>query len=210
MHWAFPTAAERVMLRTEPGGFEMLVLIIGLLLFFGIHAVRMIAPGFRAAQIAANEGRWKGIYSLLSLVGLVLIVWGYILYRPQADQLYIPPEWGRHVTYAFVLLGLISLTSAYQPVGRIKSTLQHPFLVGVILWSLGHLLANGDAAGVLLFGAFLVYSVINLIAELRRGQPKPVFVGYRGDIIAIVGGAVAYVVILLWLHGLLFGVNPMA
>lgn len=188
----------------------MLVLILGLLLFFGVHAVRMVAPGVRATQIAANEGRWKGLYSLLSLAGLALTVWGYILYRPQADQLYVPPEWGRHVTYALVLLGLISLTAAYQPAGRIKSTLQHPFLVGVILWSIGHLLANGDAAGVLLFGAFLVYSVINLIAELRRNQPKAVFAGYRGDIIAIVGGAVAYVVILLWLHGLLFGVSPIA
>jgi uncharacterized membrane protein len=197
------------MLAADAGRFDMIVLILGLLLFFATHSVRMLAPGLRDAQIAANEGRWKGLYSLASLIGFGLIVWGYMLYRPEAGPLYVPPEWGRHVTFALVWLGLVSLTAAYQPVGRIKSTLQHPFLVGVILWSLGHLFANGDAAGVLVFGAFLVYSVGNLVAELRRGEAKPVFAGYRGDLIAVVAGTLAYAALLFWLHGWLFGVSPL-
>ncbi|MBI4920242.1 MAG: NnrU family protein [Devosia nanyangense] len=188
----------------------MFVLIAGLVLFFGPHAVRMLAPNFREAQVAANEGRWKGLYSLISLVGFGLLVWGYILYRPGAPQLYAPPGWAHGVTFVLVWLGLISLPAAYQPAGRIKATLQHPFLVGVILWSLGHLISNGDAAGVLVFGAFLVYSVRNLIAQLRREQPKPAFAGYRGDIVSIAAGTVLYAALLFWLHGWLFGVNPLA
>jgi uncharacterized membrane protein len=187
----------------------MLVLILGLIIFFGAHAVRLVAPGWRATQLAANEGRWKGLYSLASFLGLILIVWGYIIYRPQAGQLYVPPDWGRHVTMLLVWLALIAIPAAYQPVGRIKATLQNPFLIGVILWSAGHLLANGDLAGVLLFGSFLVYSVIDVVAIMGRREPRPVFVSYRGDIISVVAGTVVYLVLVLWLHGLLFGVSPL-
>jgi uncharacterized membrane protein len=186
------------------------VLIAGLVLFFGPHAVRMLAPKFRETQMAASEGRWKGLYSLVSLAGFGLIVWGYILYRPVAPQLCAPPDWAHRVTFVLVWLGLISLPAAYLPVGRIKATLQHPFLAGVILWSLGHLISNGDAAGVLVFGAFLVYSVWNLIAQLRREQPKPAFAGYHGDIVSIAAGTVVSAALLFGLHGWLFGVNPLA
>ena len=187
----------------------MIVLILGLVLFFGIHSVRLVASGWRARQIAFNAGRWKGLYSLVSLVGFGLIVWGWHLFRADAPQVYLPPDWGRHVTMLFVWLGFISLISAYQPVGRIKATLQNPFLIGVILWSAGHLLANGDLAGVLVFGCFLVYSVIDVIAIMARGDTKPVFTGYRGDIIAVVAGTAIYLLLVLWLHGLLFGVSPL-
>lgn len=187
----------------------MLVLIAGLVVFFGVHAVRMLAPGWRDAQVAANEGRWKGLYSLLSLLGFVLLVWGYALYRPVAPQLYVPPDWGRHVTYVLVWLGLIGLSAAYQPPGRIRATLQHPFLVGVMLWAIGHLLANGDAAGALVFGAFLAYAVWNIIAVQRRGLPRVAYVTWRGDLVAVVVGSVAYLLLVLWLHQVLFGVSPM-
>ena len=93
--------------------------------------------------------------------------------------------------------------------GRIKATLQNPFLIGVILWSAGHLLANGDLAGVLVFGCFLAYSVIDVIAIMARGDTKPVYTGYRGDIIAVVAGTAVYLLLVLWLHGLLFGVSPL-
>jgi uncharacterized membrane protein len=187
----------------------MAVLLLGLIVFFGAHTVRMLAPGLRAAQVAANAGRWKGLYSLVSLIGFVLIVWGWILYRPEAPQLYAPPDWGRHVTMLLVWLALVSIASAYQPVGRIKATLQNPFLVGVALWSVGHLLANGDLAGVLVFGGFLVYAVWNLIAVSRRGEPRAVFATWRGDAVALVVGTVLYLLLVFWLHGLLFGVSPL-
>lgn len=187
----------------------MLVLIAGLVVFFGVHASRMLVPGWREAQLAASEGRWKGLYSLASLVGFGLIVWGYVLYRPGAVQLYVPPDWGRHLALGLVWVAFVLLPAAYQPAGRIKASLQHPFLVGVMLWSVGHLAANGDLAGVMVFGAFLAYSAWNLVAVLSRGEPRATFTGYRGDLIAVGAGTVAYAVFLLWLHGWLFGVAPL-
>jgi uncharacterized membrane protein len=187
----------------------MLVLILGLLIFHGVHSVRMLAPGFRKAQLAANEGRWKGIYTLLSLVGFVLIIWGWIIYRPQAPEIYAPPAWGRYAAAILVWLGLVAIASAYQPAGCIKATLKHPFLIGVILWSAGHLLANGDLAGLLVFGSFLIYGIWNRVAVAGRGEPEPVFTTYRGDIIALVAGTALYALLVLWLHGLLFGVSPL-
>lgn len=187
----------------------MLVLILGLVIFFGVHSVRLLAPGWRAQQMTLNEGRWKGLYSVASLAGLVLMVWGWILYRPSAAQVYLPPGWGRHVTMLLVWLGLIAVVSAYQPVGRIKASLQNPFLVGIALWAAGHLLANGDLAAVLLFGSFLVYSIIDIVAITARRPPKAVFVSYRGDIIAVAAGTVVYLLLILWLHGILFGVSPL-
>jgi uncharacterized membrane protein len=187
----------------------MAVLLLGLIVFFAAHTARMLAPGWRAAQVAASEGRWKGLYSLVSLIGFVLTVWGWILYRPEAPQVYLPPDWGRHVAMLLVWLALVFVASAYQPVGRIKATLQNPFLVGIILWSVGHLLANGDLAGVLVFGSFLVYAVWNLIAVSRRGEPRATFATWRGDAVALVVGTVLYLLLVLWLHGLLFGVSPL-
>lgn len=187
-----------------------LLLLAGLAIFFGTHAVRMLAPNWRNAQVAANERRWKGLYSLVSLIGFVLLVWGYALYRPIAPQLYPPPEWARPITYILVWLGLVTLSAAYTPPGRIRSILQHPFLTGVILWSMGHLLANGDAAGVLVFGAFLIYSVWNIVAVQGRDLPRATFVTYRGDLFAVAVGTVAFVLLILWLHQWLFGVSPIA
>lgn len=187
----------------------MLVLVLGLVIFFAAHLTRMVVPQWRAAQVAVNERRWKGLYALVSLVGFVLIVWGWVLYRPEAPQLYDPPSWGRHAAMLLVLLALIGVVAAYQPAGRIKATLQHPFIVGVMLWSVGHLLANGDLAGVLVFGSFLVYSAWNLASEMGRDQPRATFAGYRGDVVAVAAGVVVYVILLYWLHALLFGVSPL-
>ena len=188
----------------------MILLILGIVLFFGAHMIRVVAPSLRAQQIAANERRWKGLYALVSLLGFVLLIWGYASWRAEAPQLYLPPEWGKHVTFLFVLIGLVLYIAANLPPGLIRSRLQHPMLIGTIFWGVGHLLANGDAAGVLLFGSFAVYGVWNLVAQLRRDQPKVVFKSYRGDIIAVVAGVVVYAVILFWLHPILFGANPLA
>lgn len=185
----------------------MFVLILGLVLFLGVHSVRMVAPGFRDARYAAmGEKGWKGLYSLISLAGFGLIIWGWIMYRPDAPEIYEPPSWGRHVNYLLTLFAFILLTAANGPVGRIKAAVGHPMLLGTILWSGGHLLANGDLASLLLFGAFLVYAIADRFAVIGRKDPPPVFESYRGDIMAIVGGGVTYAVFLFWLHGLLIGV----
>ena len=188
----------------------MLVLVLGLVVFFAIHLVRVAAPGFREAQIAASEGRWKGIYSLLSVVGLALIVWGWNLYRPEAPEIYEPPGWGRHAAALLVLVAFVLLAAAYPPPGRIRHWVKHPMLVGVMLWAAGHLLANGDLASLLVFGGFLAYAIVDLIAVIPRGDPAPAVVRPLSDLTAIVAGAVVFAVFALWLHGWLFGVEPFA
>jgi uncharacterized membrane protein len=186
----------------------MLLLILGLVIFFGMHLVRIAAPAFRDAQIATNEGRWKGLYALVSIVGFGLIVWGWKVYRPDALEIYEPPSWGRHVASALVLAAFIALAAAYLPAGSIKHRLKHPMLTGIILWAIGHLLANGDLAGLLVFGAFLVYAIVDRIAVIPRGDPAPVVVRASSDLMAVGIGVAAFAVFGLWLHGWLFGVAP--
>jgi uncharacterized membrane protein len=187
----------------------MTILILGLVLFLGVHSVRILAAPFRDAQVAASPGRWKGIYSVISAIGLGLIIWGWILYRPAAPQLYDPPAWGRHVTLPLVWIAFVLMPTANAPTGRIKATVRHPMLLGVILWSGGHLLANGDQASVLLFGAFLVWAVIDLISALGRKEPAPVVVKPRSDVIAVAAGTVLWAAFVVVLHRLLFGVSPL-
>lgn len=187
----------------------MWILIAGLVIFFAVHCVRIFAPGFRSRQLTGNERRWKGLYSLASLVGFVLIVWGWIIFRPEAPQVYDPPDWGRHLTMLLVLLAFVAIPTAYQPPGRIRTWLRHPFLVAVILWSLGHLFANGDLASVLLFGSFLLYGIADRIAVVGRPDPAPAYQGARGDIVGIVVGLVLYAIFIFWLHVFLFGVSPL-
>ncbi len=184
------------------------ILILGMAAFFSIHSVRMVAGGYRDAQVAANERRWKGAYALVSLAGFVLIILGWILYRGDAPELYEPPAWGRHLAMGLVLIAFILLPAANMPAGRIRYYVKHPMLVGVILWAAGHLLVNGDLASLLLFGSFLAYSAINLVAVIPRGDPAPQMVRPRSDVAAVTAGTLLYVVFVLWLHGWLFGVSP--
>lgn len=188
----------------------MLLLIAGLVIFFGVHSIRVMAPELRNAQIAQSPMRWKGIYSTGSLIGFVLIIWGYASFRPEAPQLYLPPEWGRHVTYPLVAIGIVLLAASQLPTGYIKQVLQHPMLIGTILWAVGHLLANGDAAGVLLFGVALIWAIVTLVASFRRPGLKPVATSWRGDILAIGIGVVVTLALLFGLHLILFGVSPLA
>jgi uncharacterized membrane protein len=170
----------------------------------------MLVPGYRNAQIAANAGRWRGLYTLASIVGFALIVWGWALYRPESPELYAPPDWARYVAAPLVLLAFIFLVAAYAPTGRIKATLKHPFLAAVMLWAVAHLIANGDLASVLVFGSFLAFAVINRIAVSLRPDPEPKFVSYWGDVIAVVAGTAATALFVFWLHAFLFGVSPVA
>ncbi len=187
----------------------MTILILGLVIFLGMHSVRILAGPFRDAQVAANAKRWKGLYTLVSFVGLGLIIWGWIRFRPAAPQLYDPPTWGRHVAWLLVWIAFVLMPTANAPAGRIKAAVRHPMLLGVILWSAGHLLANGDQASVTLFGAFLAWAVADLISALGRGEPAPVVVKPRTDIIAVVAGTALWCVFVFFLHRLLFGVSPL-
>jgi uncharacterized membrane protein len=188
------------------------VLILGLILFVGMHAVSM-ARGARATFIArSGEGTYKGLYSVVSLAGVVLIAIGFGRYRAGGYiQIWDPPVWTRHVALLLVWLAFICIAAAYLP-GRIKARLKHPMLTGVKFWAVAHLLAKGDLGSILLFGSFLIWAVLARISAKRRdegpphGAPLAPAAGFRNDALAIIIGSVAYVAFLLWLHPLLIGV----
>ncbi|TCT04563.1 putative membrane protein [Tepidamorphus gemmatus] len=191
----------------------MLVLLIGLVLFLGVHSVRIVAPAWREATIAQRgETAWKGIYSLVAGLGLVLIIWGYGLARAEPVVLYSPPIWARHLALVLMMPVFVMLAAAYVP-GRIRTALKHPMLAAVKLWALAHLIANGTLADVVLFGSFLAWAVADRISVKRRPADAGGVAGLppapANDLIAVVIGATLYVVFLLFLHRWLFGVSPL-
>lgn len=191
----------------------MPILILGLLLFLVIHSVRIAAPDWRRAQIASmGEGKWKGLYSAASLIGFVLIVWGYALARPEAAILYEPPVWMRHVALTLMLVSFIFLGVSQVPAGRIKAWVRHPLLLAVKLWAFAHLLANGDAASLALFLGILVWAVVDRISVKRReaaGERAEILAGPVGnDVIAVAVGIAVYVLFVWKAHEWLFGVSP--
>lgn len=188
----------------------MILLLVGLLLFFGAHSVSIVAPQWRdriAQHLGANA--WRGIYTVVSIIGFVLIIKGYAAARTAPTVLYVPPAGLRHVAAALMLPVFIMLLATYLP-GRIKSTLKHPTLVATKLWAVAHLLANGTLADVLLFGTFLAWAVLDRISLKKRvvrplpGAPP----SQANDVIAIVGGLALYAVFALWLHTAWIGVRP--
>ena len=190
----------------------MTVLILGLLLFLGLHSVRIVADGWRSAQLARlGEKRWKGLYSLVAFAGLGLIIWGYGLARQQQLVLWAPPMGLRHASGLLMLFSLILLAAANVPRNCIKTWVHHPMLLGTQLWAVAHLLANGSVADVLLFGGFLAWSSVDLYAAVRRDRAG----GTRyqggtmpGTVIAIGAGGALWLLLAFWLHGVLFGVRP--
>ncbi|MGK5057587.1 NnrU family protein [Janthinobacterium sp. LB2P49] len=190
----------------------MIVLILGLLLFLGLHSVRIVADGWRSAQLARlGEKRWKGLYSLVAFAGLGLIIWGYGLARQQPQVLWAPPMGLRHASGLLMLLSLILLAAANVPRNRIKTLVHHPMLLGTQLWAIAHLLANGNVADVLLFGGFLVWSSVDLYSAVQRDRAAGVaYPGgtMTGTLIAIVAGCALWLLLAFWLHGVLFGVRP--
>lgn len=187
----------------------MLYLIAGLVLFFGPHlfsAFRSREPG-KDLRARLGYGPYMGLYSLVAIAGIVLIVIGYGAMRP-ATVLWIPPVWLKHLNIVIQLAAFIILFAAYTPTGNIKKTLKHPMLVGVKLWAVGHLLANGELNAVILFGSFLAYAVIDRIAVKKRGDHGPdpsVKPSLMGDVLAAAIGIGFWLAMLLWLHPILFG-----
>jgi uncharacterized membrane protein len=184
-------------------------LVLGLILFLGVHSVSIVAPAWRDAQAAKNEKAWKGLYSVIAAIGLVLIVIGYGQARQEPTWLWASPVWMRHVAWLLLLPVFPLLLAAYLP-GRIKTAAKHPMLAAVKLWALAHLLVNGSVADVLLFGGFLAWAVADRIS-LKRRTPRPVPgapPSAVNDVIAVVGGIALYVATLLWLHQALIGVSP--
>ena len=193
----------------------MLVFLLGLALFLGIHSVAIAAPAWRAQQVARHgAGRWKGIYALIAGIGLVLLVVGYGMARRDPTVLYSPPAALRHVALLVMLPVFPLLFAAYLP-GRIRRAAKHPMLLAVKFWATAHLLANGTLVDVILFGSFLAWAVADRISVKRRSAAEAhdapaAPAGPLNDAIAVAGGLAVYVVFLLWGHRWLIGVSPLA
>ena len=192
----------------------MFEFVAGIALFFGIHSVAIVAPGWRN-QMVLRMGAipWKAVYGLVAIVGLVLLIKGYGDLRWTSSVLYTPPGWLRHVGMLLLVPVFPLLLATYLP-GRIRAKVKHPMLVAVKIWALAHLLMNGQAVDVALFGAFLAWAVVDRIAVKRRSSrpasaPTLPATGFN-DAVAVVGGLAVYVAFVLWLHTWLIGVSVVA
>jgi len=192
----------------------MTILVLGLLLFLGAHSIRIFADGWRGRQVERlGANAWKGIIALVSIVGFVVIIWGFGLARHNPVLLYSPPPWLRHLNSLLTLVAFVLIVAAYVPGNHLKQKIGHPMLAGVKLWAFGHLLAIGMLRDVVLFGAFLAWATVDFIVSRRRDRGSGVVYPagtVRGDAIAIIIGVVAWVVFAFWLHARWIGVNPFA
>ena len=192
----------------------MLLLVVGLALFLGVHSTRIVAEGWRTSMVQRlGETPWKAIYSVVSIVGFVLVVWGYGLARQNPVVLWPqPPVAMRHVASLLTLAAFVLLVAAYVPGNQIKAKLRHPMILGVKAWALAHLLANNTLADVLLFGSFLVWAVLDFRSSRKRDRSLatvPPAGTLPRTIVAVVVGAVAWAVFAFWLHARWIGVAPM-
>lgn len=190
----------------------MAMLILGLLIFLGVHSVRVFAPDWRNRQIARfGTGGWKGLYGLVSLAGFVLLVWGFGLARQHPVLVWTPPMALRHLNALFTLIAFVLLAAAYVPGNRIKARLGHPMIVAVKLWAFGHLLAAGMLHDVVLFGAFLAWAILDFSASRRRDRREGTHYPpgrLSRDLLALAIGIAAWVAFAFWLHLKLIGVSP--
>jgi uncharacterized membrane protein len=188
------------------------VLVLGLVLFLGVHSTRIVAEGWRSRRVAQlGEGPWKGLYSVLAIAGLFLVVWGYGLARQQPVVLWTPPRGMSHLAALLTVPAFILLVAAYVPRNAIRARLHHPMVLGVKLWALAHLLANGTLADVLLFGSFLVWAIFDFRSARRRApQAGTTPAGSSGAAtgMTVVVGLAAWAVFAFWAHAWLIGVRP--
>ncbi len=192
----------------------MVLLVVGLVLFLGGHAVSM-KRDLRASLIARlGDGGYKALYSVVSLLGFVLIVYGFGAYRAGGYiPVWEPPAFTRHIAALLNLPIFILIASLYLP-GKIKAAAKHPMLLAVKIWATAHLIANGDLGSILLFGSFLAWAVMARISAKRRPEAVAAQLAAAGqagfgrnDVLAIVIGLAAYVAFAFWLHPLLIGVS---
>jgi uncharacterized membrane protein len=188
----------------------LLALALGLLIFLGAHSVRIFAEGWRNAQLARlGEKGWKGAYAVVSLVGLVLIVWGFGQARLEPVVLWTTPVWTRHLAALLTLVAFVLIASAELPGNAIKAKLQHPMILGVKVWALAHLMANNTLAHLLLFGAFLIWAVLDFRSARRRPSALPaVPVSAARTAAAVAAGVVTWALFAFWGHAWLIGVRP--
>jgi uncharacterized membrane protein len=186
----------------------MALLILGIILFLGAHSLKIAAP-VRAGLIGTlGDKPYRGLYSVVSLVGFGLIAWGFHDYRAGSwQQIWVPPAGMRHLTITLMWFAFVALAASGPKPSRIRGWLRHPMLVGVKIWALAHLLANGDLGGMILFGSFLAWAVVDRISLKRRGDLGAARISHftRTDAVIVVAGTVAYLAMMV-LHPYLIGV----
>ena len=189
----------------------MLILILGIILFLGAHSFATFREARAGAIQQYGEGAYKGVYSVVSVIGFILICWGFSRYRAEGwVQVWDPPVWTRHLTITLMWFAFVALAAMGKKPGRIRGWLRHPMLVAIKIWALAHLLANGDLGGMILFGSFLAWAVYDRISVKRRGDlgapRQDAFT--RADAVALIAGTIAYVA-MIFLHPYLIGVPVM-
>jgi uncharacterized membrane protein len=189
-------------------------LVLGLLVFLGVHSIRIVADDWRRRCIErSGEVLWKGIYSAVSLLGFVVIIWGYGVARQQPVQLWSPPAGMQHLVALLTWVAFVLLAAAYIPCNHFKARWHHPMLLATKLWAFGHLLANGTLAGVVLFGSFLVWAMVMFANARRRDRRDGVHdeLGLLSRSVAsVLVGTLVWAAVAFWLHGLLIGILPLS
>ncbi|MFB2561950.1 NnrU family protein [Rhizobium sp. IMFF44] len=191
----------------------MALLILGIVLFLGLHLIRVVAPGLRTSLIASlGEGGWKAAYSIASIVALIVLIYGFGQARDMTP-IWSPPFWMSHITILPMLFAMICLAASLLPAGHIAVRTKHPMVLSVKIWALAHLLSNGDGAAMLLFAAFLAWGVILRISLKRRERAGEIilrpFVSAKYDVYAIVIGVIVWALIIWKLHAWIIGVSPL-
>lgn len=189
----------------------MALLIFGIVVFLGVHTLSTLRAQRAGLIERFGANGYKAAYSVGSLIGLLLIVYGFGAYRAAGYIPVWPPPFAmKYVAVPLMWIAFVALAAAYSPTGKIKSTLKHPMLVGVKTWALAHLLANGDLGSMILFGSFLFWAVYDRIAVKKRGDmgPPPAPFG-RGDWIAIGAGTALWLVVFTF-HNALIGVRVLS
>lgn len=190
----------------------MLYLLLGLVLFLGVHSVRIVANDWRTRTLArVGESSYKGVYTLISVAGFGLIVWGFGVARETPVLLWAPPLALRHAASLLTVVAFILLAAAYVPRNGLIARFHHPMVLGVKAWGLAHLLSAGTLAHVILFGTFLAWGVANFIAARRRDRAEGTVYAagtWTGTVVTIIVGVAAWAAFALWLHGMLIGIKP--
>ncbi len=191
----------------------MTVLILGLLIFLGVHSVRIVADDWRSAQLKQRgETVWKLAYTALSLLGFGLIVWGYGLARQSPQVLWATPKGMNHLAALLTLIAFVLLAAAHVPRNAIKAKLRHPMVLGVKVWALAHLLANNTLADLVLFGGFLLWAVLCFRAARQRDRAQPpaaLTASASGTGLTLLIGVLAWAGFAFWAHAALIGVRPL-
>lgn len=190
----------------------MAYLLLGLVIFLGVHSVRIVADDWRTRtreRIGANA--FKAVYSVLSIVGFALMVWGFGIAREAPTLLWVPPAGMRHAASLLNVIAFVLLVATYVPGNGIKARLHHPMVLGVKTWALAHLISNGMLAHVVLFGSILVWAVLDFISARRRDRAQAIQYPAGktpATVVTVVVGLVVAYVFAKWLHGMLIGVKP--